>query len=110
MPRGFPKGNKRFTDAKVIVARAFAPRSPKWKYAARPFDPLNSEHATHVAGIAAGNYRTLARSTRVSGVAPKAYIGNYKVLTVPDDDFGLNGNSRRDRRRASRPRSGTGWT
>jgi subtilisin family serine protease len=93
MPRGFPKGNKRFTDAKVIVARAFAPRSPKWKYAGRPFDPLNSEHATHVAGIAAGNYRTRARSSRVSGVAPRAYIGNYKVLTIPDDGFGLNGNS-----------------
>jgi subtilisin family serine protease len=93
MPRGFPKGNRRFTDAKVIVARAFAPRSPKWKYARRPFDPVNSEHATHVAGIAAGNYRTKARSSRVSGVAPKAYIGNYKVLTIPDDGFGLNGNS-----------------
>jgi subtilisin family serine protease len=93
MPRGFPKGNKRFTDAKVIVARAFAPRSPKWKYASRPFDPRNSEHATHVAGIAAGNYRTRARGSRISGVAPKAYIGNYKVLTIPDDGFGLNGNS-----------------
>jgi subtilisin family serine protease len=93
MPRGYPKGNKRFTDAKVIVARAFAPRSPKWKYASRPFDPLNSEHATHVAGIAAGNYRTPARGSRISGVAPKAYIGNYKVLTIPDDGFGLNGNS-----------------
>jgi len=93
MPRGFPKGNKRFTDAKVIVARAFAPRSPKWKYASRPFDPRNSEHATHVAGIAAGNYRTRARGSRISGVAPRAYIGNYKVLTIPDDGFGLNGNS-----------------
>jgi len=93
MPRGFPKGNKRFTDAKVIVARAFAPRSPKWKYARRPFDPRNSEHATHVAGIAAGNYRTRALGSRISGVAPKAYIGNYKVLTIPDDGFGLNGNS-----------------
>ena len=93
MPRGFPKGQKRFTTRKVIVARAFAPRSPKWKFAGRPFDPLNSEHATHVAGIAAGNYRTKAARTRVSGVAPRAYIGNYKVLSVPDDGFGLNGNS-----------------
>jgi len=93
MPPGFPKGNKAFTSAKVIVARTFAPRSPKWKYARRPFDPLNSDHATHVAGIAAGNYRTRAEGVRISGVAPKAYLGNYKVLTVPDDGFGLNGNS-----------------
>src|SRR4029453_1781739 len=31
---------------------------------------------------------------RVSGVAPGAYLGNYKVLTVPTDaGVGLNGNS-----------------
>ena len=93
MPRGFPKGQKKFTTAKVIVARAFAPRTPKYRYANRPFDPLMSEHATHVAGIAAGNYRTPARGSRISGVAPKAYLGNYKVLTIPTPGFGLNGNS-----------------
>jgi subtilisin family serine protease len=93
MPKGFPKGRRAFTTAKVIVARAFAPRTPKWRYARRPFDPIYSEHATHVAGIAAGNYRTPARGTRISGVAPKAYIGNYKVLTIPTGRFGLNGNS-----------------
>src|SRR6187397_2195454 len=93
MPRGFPKGQKRFTTAKVIVARAFAPRTPKYRYANRPFDPVMSEHATHVAGIAAGNYRTPARGSRISGVAPKAYLGNYKVLTIPTPGFGLNGNS-----------------
>ena len=38
---------------KVIVARAFAPASTHWKYAGLPFDPEFSEHATHVAGIAA---------------------------------------------------------
>ena len=92
MPRGFPKGQKAYTSAKVIVARAFAPRRPAWKYAGTPFDPINSGHATHVAGIAAGNYRTQAQGRRISGVAPKAYIGNYKVLTVPSR-FGLNGNS-----------------
>ena len=93
MPRGFPKGQKRFTTAKVIVARAFAPRTPKYRYAHRAFDPLKSEHATHVAGIAAGNYRTRAQRSRISGVAPRAYLGNYKVLTIPTPGFGLNGNS-----------------
>ena len=92
MPPGFPKGQKSLTSAKVIVARAFAPRTPKWKYAKRAFDPLNSDHATHVAGIAAGNHRTQASGGRISGVAPKAFLGNYKVLTVPSG-FGLNGNS-----------------
>src|SRR4029079_2874337 len=50
--------------------------------------------ATHVAGIAAGDYDTTERNGRpVSGVAPSAYIGNYKVLTVPTAAVGLNGNS-----------------
>jgi len=94
MPAGFPKGNTGFTTAKVIVARAFAPPGATWKYASRPFDPLQSEHATHVAGIAAGDYAATQRSGRpVSGVAPRAYIGNYKVLTVPTPGVGLDGNS-----------------
>jgi subtilisin family serine protease len=94
MPPGFPKGNRSFTTAKVIVARAFPPPGATWKYAARPFDPAESEHATHVAGIAAGDYAATTRQGRpVSGVAPRAYIGNYKVLTVPTPSVGLNGNS-----------------
>jgi subtilisin family serine protease len=94
MPAGFPKGNRAFTTAKVIVARAFPPPGATWKYASRPFDPAESEHATHVAGIAAGDYGATRRGGRpVSGVAPGAYIGNYKVLTVPTPGVGLNGNS-----------------
>jgi subtilisin family serine protease len=93
-PRGFPKGNTRFTTAKVIVARAFPPPGAKWKYAGLPFDPQESEHATHVAGIAAGNFgATQLNGRAVSGVAPRAYLGNYKVLTVPTPGVGLDGNS-----------------
>jgi subtilisin family serine protease len=97
-PAGFPKGNTAFTTPKVIVARAFSPASNSWKYAKTPFDPVNSDHATHVAGIAAGEHDTLATTgagarVRVSGIAPGAYLGNYKVLTVPTTDFGLDGNS-----------------
>jgi subtilisin family serine protease len=93
-PAGFPKGQTAYTTAKVIVARAFPPPGTKWKYAARPFDPLESDHATHVAGIAAGDYNATQRNGRpVSGIAPQAYLGNYKVLTVPTPGVGLDGNS-----------------
>ncbi|MBA2298618.1 MAG: S8 family serine peptidase [Actinobacteria bacterium] len=94
MPAGYPKGQAAFTTAKVIVARAFPPARPAWKHASKPFDPEFSSHGTHVAGIAAGNANTLAEGRRISGVAPKAYLGNYKALTIPTDaDVGLDGNS-----------------
>ena len=94
-PAGYPKGNTAFTTPKVIVARAFAPPGETWKYASTPFDPVNSDHATHVAGIAAGDYTVNAVAGRgpLSGVAPRAYIGNYKALTVPTSQFGLDGNA-----------------
>ena len=96
-PPGFPRGDTRFTSAKVIVARAFAPPSTTWKYASSPWDPENSEHGVHVSGIAAGNARTPATveglKRTLSGVAPGAYLGNYKVLTTPTPGFGLDGNS-----------------
>jgi Subtilase family len=92
-PTGFPKGQTAFTTPKVIVARAFAPKSPKYANATRPFDPTMSFHGLHVAGIAAGDDSTITRTgLRLSGIAPRAYLGNYKALTVPSQ-FGLNGNS-----------------
>ena len=98
MPPGFPKGNRAYTDAKVIVARAFPPPGFKYRYARLPFDPVESEHGTHVAGIAAGDHGTTAPGpggspVQVSGIAPHAYLGNYKVLTIPTSQFGLDGNS-----------------
>ena len=60
MPPGFPKGNRAYTTAKVIAARAFPPPDLKYRYAKLPFDPAESEHGTHVAGIAAGDYGTSA--------------------------------------------------
>jgi subtilisin family serine protease len=95
-PAGFPKGDTAYTTPKVIVARAFPAPGQTWKYASVPFDPVNSDHATHVAGIAAGDYDTTAnvgKGVLVSGVAPLAYLGNYKALTVPTRDWGLDGNS-----------------
>ena len=99
MPSGFPKGNRAYTTAKVIVARSFPPPGLHDRYGKLPFDPSpdGSEHGTHVAGIAAGDHGTTARGptgpVQVSGIAPMAYLGNYRVLTIPTNTVGPNGNS-----------------
>ncbi|MDX6730908.1 MAG: minor extracellular serine protease Vpr [Baekduia sp.] len=95
-PPGFPKGIHSATNGKIIAARAFAPPgSPARMHKA--FDPDGSEHGTHVAGIAAGLSGISGVSqgvtlTGLSGVAPHAYLGSYRVLTTPTPSFGLDGN------------------
>ncbi len=98
-PPGFPKGQIAYTTPKVIVARVFAPplrSAGAGKAMTIPFDPADS-HGTHVAGIAAGDFGVKAtvggQRRRLSGVAPKAYIGNYRALTVPTPDFATDGNA-----------------
>jgi subtilisin family serine protease len=92
-PPGFPKGQTAYTTPKVIVARAFPPPHANHKNAGLPFDPGQSDHGIHVAGIAAGNNGTVTRmGFRLSGIAPRAYLGNYKAMTMPSP-FGLNGNA-----------------
>ena len=94
MPAGFPKGQERFTTAKVIVARVFAPKSATAPSARVAFSDDDSSHGTHVAGIAAGNADTPAGGgRRVSGVAPRAYLGNYKVFVETSSGLSPNANS-----------------
>jgi subtilisin family serine protease len=100
-PTGFPKGQKAYTTPKVIVARAFAPppgaATPRSRYDNKPFDPKRSFHGTHVAGIAAGDFGTRAgvrgRDLTLSGVAPRAYLGNYKAIGVATSDEELVDNA-----------------
>ncbi len=92
-PPGFPKGQTAYTTPKVIVARAFPPATRRGANSNLPFDPDNSDHGVHVAGIAAGDNGTLTRSgLHLSGIAPRAYLGNYRAATIPSE-FGLNANS-----------------
>jgi minor extracellular serine protease Vpr len=88
-PPGFPKGGRKWTTPKVIVARAF-PGPNSGRRGRLPIDRQESFHATHVAGIAAGDAGTCSPGGRdhpptcgLSGVAPRAYIGNYRVFNVP---------------------------
>jgi minor extracellular serine protease Vpr len=88
-PPGFPKGGKRWTTPKVIVARAF-PGPNSGRPGRLALDRKASFHGTHVAGIAAGDSGTCSPGGRdhpptcgLSGVAPRAYIGNYRVFNVP---------------------------
>src|ERR687886_474035 len=88
-PAGFPRGDLRFTSPKVIVAKAF-PGPGSGKPGRLPVDRRASFHGTHVAGIAAGDANTDAPAgpdhpavSGLSGVAPRAWLGNYRVFTVP---------------------------
>jgi len=88
-PAGFPKGGRKWTTPKVIVARAF-PGPNSGRPGRLPVDRDASFHATHVAGIAAGDSGTCSPGGRdhpptcgLSGVAPRAWIGNYRVFNVP---------------------------
>jgi minor extracellular serine protease Vpr len=95
-PAGFPKGPGGSTTPKVIVARGFAGPGAN----SAPLDRDQSFHGTFVAGVIAGKADTDVPAGRtgfcsmeqggchpavndISGVAPRAYIGNYRVFNVP---------------------------
>ena len=87
-PAGFPKGDTKLTTPKVIVAKVF-PGPVRDKSSNKAYDPTEP-HGTHVSGIAAGDEGTAApagadhpATASLSGVAPNAWIGNYRVFTVP---------------------------
>jgi minor extracellular serine protease Vpr len=88
-PAGFPLGQTQFTNGKIIVARAY-PGPGAGNAAKLALDRKASFHGTHVSGIAAGDAGTCAPvgddhppTCGLSGIAPKAYLGNYRVFSLP---------------------------
>jgi minor extracellular serine protease Vpr len=75
-------GDKTFTNNKVIAAKVFNNRTPSFHYTPEAVQ----EHGTHVAGTVACNFDTAANVNGVpiphgiSGVAPRALLGNYNVF------------------------------
>lgn len=77
-PEGFPLGDTAFTNRKIIVARVFTKDGDT---AANTTPRDRHGHGTHVASCAAGRLNTPSPLGPISGVAPNAYLGNYKVFT-----------------------------
>ena len=84
-PAGFPKGDKSFTDNKVIVARVFNNRQSTQHYTPEAIQ----EHGTHVSGTVSCDWGVNHSSTLVNGVtvgygvqgvAPGAWLANYNIF------------------------------
>ncbi|HZT32528.1 MAG TPA: S8 family serine peptidase [Bryobacteraceae bacterium] len=92
-PAGFPKGRQQdlaYTNNKIIVARSYvATLSDSDPNYSTPDDTSprdRSGHGTAVAMVAAGAQAAGPIAT-ITGIAPKAWLGNYKVFGTP----GVNG-------------------
>jgi len=86
-PPGFPKGDVALANGKVIVARFFQSVSDSSDAHTNPGHRTAQDlvgHGSHSAGVAGGATVDLSGSGRreitVSGVAPKAWIGDYRVF------------------------------
>ncbi|MBI3851376.1 MAG: S8 family serine peptidase [Verrucomicrobia bacterium] len=75
-------GDRRFTNNKVITAKVFNNKAANQGLTAEAIQ----DHGTHVAGTVGCNYNTpavvngVAIPYGVSGVAPRALLGNYNVF------------------------------
>jgi len=93
-PAGFQKGDPNYTNSKVIVARSYVAMLNTGDPASSTPDDTTPRdrvgHGTAIAMIAAGVQNTGPAAT-IQGVAPKAFLGNYKIFGSPGiNDFTLS--------------------
>jgi uncharacterized protein (TIGR03437 family) len=82
-PSDFPKGDANYTNNKVIVARSYVALDAAVWDTPDDYSPRDRMgHGTAIAMIAAGVQNTGPLAT-IQGVAPKAFLGNYKILGSP---------------------------
>ncbi|MGH9719818.1 MAG: S8 family serine peptidase [Bryobacteraceae bacterium] len=90
-PAGYPRGRPEdlpYTNSKIIVARSYVAQLPFAQIQAedsRPDDTTPRDrvgHGTAAAMIAAGR-RVIGPTATIAGVAPKAWLGNYKIFASP---------------------------
>jgi minor extracellular serine protease Vpr len=79
-PEGFPRGDRGYTNNKVIVARSYV----QWLRNPDP-DGSPADHVGHgtATAMAAAGVQNTAPLAILTGVAPRAYIGSYKVFGSP---------------------------
>ena len=81
-------GDTKFTNNKVVVAKVFNNKAGSRSYTAEAIQ----DHGTHVAGTVACNFDTPAAVDgapipgNISGVAPKALLGNYNIFPDQVED------------------------
>ena len=81
-PAGFPQGDLGFTNNKVIVARNYVKPELglREQVNKKPEDELG--HGSRVASVAAGK-SVITPQGPIQGVAPIAFLGNYRVFGNP---------------------------
>ncbi len=92
VPQGYPLGLTNYTNNKIIVAREYlSPSGAIDPTTSRPDDYTPRDrvgHGTFVAMIAAGETVTGPGGPAITGIAPKAYLGNYKIAGSTDINDG----------------------
>ena len=90
-PASYPRVNNAsdvaYTNGKIIVARSYVSMLPRFDMDISARDRVG--HGTALAMVAAG-VRNAGPLASITGVAPKAYLGNYRIFGTPGFNDGTS--------------------